>query len=221
MIQSRSPRGAKVRRKAARSPSRQEARTAATRQRLLAAAETIFAREGFEAARLVDIAAHAGYTRGAFYANFEGKEDIFVALLEQWVAARIAEVNASLEKQKSPEARLRALRDHYAHSRKDRRLVLLSLEFKLFAIRHPEIHARLRARHERLRVSGGDFVRRVAQALGRTLPIPSGAAATGLGALSNALVVEHLFDQTAITDQDIRHLLGVVFDAILGAKSAQ
>ena len=99
--------------------------------------------------------------------------------------------------------------------------MLLSLEFKLFAIRHPEIHARLRARHERLRVSGGDFVRRVAQALGRTLPIPSGAAATGLGALSNALVVEHLFDQTAITDQDIRHLLGVVFDAILGAKSAQ
>jgi len=222
MIQSRSPRrGAGVRRKAARSPSRQEARTAATRQRLLAAAETIFARDGFEAARLEDIAAHAGYTRGAFYANFESKEDIFVALLEQWVAARIAEVNASLEKQKSPEARLRALRDHYAHSRKDRRLVLLSLEFKLFAIRHPEIHARLRARHERLRVSGGDFVRRVAQALGRTLPIPSGAAATGLGALSNALVVEHLFDQTAITDQDIRHLLGVVFDAILGAKSAQ
>ena len=137
------------------------------------------------------------------------------------MAARIAEVNASLEKQKSPEARRRALRDHYAHSRKDRRIVLLSLEFKLFAIRHPEIHARLRARHERLRVSGGDFVRRVAQALGRTLPIPSGAAATGLGALSNALVVEHLFDQTAITDQDIRHLLGVVFDAILGGKSAQ
>ncbi len=222
MIQSRSSRrGAGVRRKTAPSRSRQEARTAATRQRLLAAAETIFARDGFEAARLEDIAALAGYTRGAFYANFEGKEDIFVALLEEWVAQRIAEVNAVLEKQKSPEARLRALRDHYAHSRKDRRLVLLSLEFKLFAIRHPEAHARLRARHESLYACGGDFVRRVAKALGRTLPIPSSAAATGLGALSNALFVEHLFDPTAITDHDIRHLLGVVFDAILGAKPAQ
>ncbi|MGC2332271.1 MAG: TetR/AcrR family transcriptional regulator [Candidatus Acidiferrales bacterium] len=222
MIQSRPPRRtARARRKAPRSRSRQEARTAATRQRLLAAAETVFARDGFEAARLEDIAALAGYTRGAFYANFDGKEDIFIALLEQWVGQRIAEVNAALEKQNSPEARLRALRDLYAHSRKDRRLVLLSLEFKLFAIRHPEIHARLRARHERLYACGGDFVRRVAQALGRTLPIPSSAAATGLGALSNALVVEHLFDPASITDQDIRHLLGVVFDAILGTKTAQ
>jgi AcrR family transcriptional regulator len=201
--------------------SRQGTRTASTRQRLLAAAETVFARDGFEAARLEDIAALAGYTRGAFYAHFEGKEDIFVSLLEQWVAQRIAEVNAVLEKQKSPQARLQALRDHYAQSRKDRRLVLLSLEFKLFAIRHPETHARLRARHESLRACGGDFVRRVAKALGRTLPIPSRAAATGLGALSNALVLEHLFDQTAISDQDIRHLLGVVFDAILGTKTAQ
>jgi AcrR family transcriptional regulator len=222
VIQSGSAReAAKAARKAPRSRSRQEARTAATRRRLLAAAETIFARDGFEAARLEDIAALAGYTRGAFYANFEDKEDIFFALLEQWVARRIEEVNAVLEKQKSPQARLQALRDHYTHSRKDRRLVLLSLEFKLFAIRHPEAHARLRARHERLRACGGDFVRRVAKSLGRALPIPSSAAATGLGALSNALVLEHLFDQTAITDQDIRHVLGVVFDAILGTKTAQ
>lgn len=221
MIQARAARlAAKPPRRAQRDLSRQEARTAATQQRLLAAAETVFARDGFEAARLEDIAALAGYTRGAFYAHFEGKEDIFFALLEQWVAARIAEVNAILEKQKTPEARLRALRDHYTHSRKDRRLVLLSLEFKLFALRHPETHARLRARHERLYACGGDFVRRVARSLGRTLPIPSSAAATGLGALSNALVVERLFDQAAISDQDIRHLLGVVFDAILGISPA-
>ncbi len=63
-------------------PSRQRARTEATRRKLLEAAENIFARDGFEAARLEDIAASAGYTRGAFYANFDGKEDIFFALLE-------------------------------------------------------------------------------------------------------------------------------------------
>jgi AcrR family transcriptional regulator len=221
MIQSRPARTRpKASQKAKPSRSRQEVRTAATEQRLLAAAETIFARDGFEAARLEDIAALAGYTRGAFYAHFESKEDIFVGLLEQWVTARIGEVSALLEKQKSPQARLQALRDHYTHTRKDRRLVLLSLEFKLFAIRHPEAHARLRARHQRLRACGGDFVQRVAKALGRELPIPSSAAATGLGALSNALVVEHLFDQAAITDQDIRHILGALFDAILGTATA-
>ena len=64
----------------------------------LAAGEAIFARDGFEAARLEDIAAEAGYTRGAFYANFESKEDIFFALLEMWVAERMEEVDALIEK---------------------------------------------------------------------------------------------------------------------------
>jgi AcrR family transcriptional regulator len=73
-----------ARRSAVRRPQRaravtsgQQARTDATRRKLLAAAENIFARDGFEAARLEDIAGLAGYTRGAFYANFQSKEDIF------------------------------------------------------------------------------------------------------------------------------------------------
>ena len=64
--------------RAVAAPSRQAARTAATRRKLLLAAEQTFARDGYEAARLEDIAARAGYTRGAFYANFESKEDIFL-----------------------------------------------------------------------------------------------------------------------------------------------
>ncbi len=198
--------------------SRQQARTDATRRKLLAAAERIFARDGFEAARLEDIAGLAGYTRGAFYANFQSKEDIFFALLELWVGQRIFEVDALLAQQESPAKLLRALREHYAQITQDRRLALLSLEFKLFAIRHPEAHARLRARQRRLRISGGDLLRRIARVAGRTLPISCTAAATGFGALSSALSLEHLVDHTVVSDQDIRHLLGVFFDAVLGTK---
>ncbi len=125
--------------------SRQQLRTETTRRKLLAAAETIFARVGFEAARLEDIAALAGYTRGAFYANFDDKEDIFFALLEDWVGRRIAEVDVLLQQNPTPAGRLRALREHYVEIARDRRFALLSLEFKLFAIRHPKAHARLRA----------------------------------------------------------------------------
>src|SRR5690348_12636055 len=85
--------------------SRQKARTEETRRKLLAAAEKAFARDGFEAARLEDIASLAGYTRGAFYANFKSKEDIFFALLEHWVGQRIAEVTALLEQQETPAKR--------------------------------------------------------------------------------------------------------------------
>src|ERR1700690_3892623 len=127
-------------------PSRQQARTAATRRKLLLAAEQTLARDGSEGARLDGIAARAGYTRGAFYANFASKEDIFFALLDQTVERQIAEVNELLERHDNPQQRLRALREHYAQIAKDRRLALLSLDFKLFAVRHPEAHARLRGR---------------------------------------------------------------------------
>jgi AcrR family transcriptional regulator len=199
-------------------PSRQAARTAATRRKLLLAAEQTFARDGYEAARLEDIAARAGYTRGAFYANFDSKEDIFFALLEQTVARRIGEVNELLERHDNPQQRLRALRKHYAQIAKDRRLALLSLEFKLFAVRHPEAHARLRARQRGLRACGGDIVRRVMKSLGRSLPISSGAAATALGAFSHGMLLEHLVDANSLTDAEIRHLLGLFFDVVVAGE---
>ncbi len=58
--------------------SRHQERTEITRARLIQSAEKIFARDGFEAAKLEEIAADAGYTRGAFYANFDSKEDLFL-----------------------------------------------------------------------------------------------------------------------------------------------
>jgi AcrR family transcriptional regulator len=200
-------------------PSRQAARTAATRRKLLLAAEQTFARDGYEAARLEDIAARAGYTRGAFYANFDSKEDIFFALLEQTVARRIAEVNELLERHDNPQQRLRALREHYAQIAKDRRLALLSLEFKLFAVRHPEAHARLRARQREFRACGGDILRRVMKSLGRSSAISSAAGATALGAFSHAMLLEHLVDGNSFSDGEIRQLLGLFFDAVVaGAR---
>src|SRR5271156_1284765 len=145
-----SNRGANLKRQAIRfggpipTGSRQQARTDATRRKLLAAAEKIFARTGYEAARLEDIAAAAGYTRGAFYANFDSKEDIFFALLEAWVSEKIRSVASLLSRYESRAARATALRQHYVEMAYDRRLVLLSLEYKLFAVRHPEAHARIR-----------------------------------------------------------------------------
>src|SRR5262245_33816957 len=107
---------------AIRTRSRQTERTAATRRKLLEAAKGIFARDGFEAARLEDIASGAGYTRGAFYANFDGKEDIFFALLEEWVRERTDSIVAVLKQADSPADKLAALRKHYAHIARDRRL---------------------------------------------------------------------------------------------------
>ena len=87
---------------AARSRTRQAERTRATRRKLLDAAKRIFAQDGFEAARLEDIAAGAGYTRGAFYANFKSKEDIFFALFEEWVRERIESFTSAVRRHSDP-----------------------------------------------------------------------------------------------------------------------
>jgi len=196
---------------------RQIDRTRATRRKLLDAAKRIFAQDGFEAARLEDIAAGAGYTRGAFYANFESKEDIFFALFEEWAQERIESITDDLRRHTDPQAKLAALRTHYAGLAKDRRLVLISMEFKLFALRNPEAHARLRSRHRRIRASFGELFAEIMSALGRGIPIAFPAASACLGVLSQGLLLEHLLDPKTLSDDDVRHVLGLFFDSIFQA----
>jgi AcrR family transcriptional regulator len=203
-----------------RIPSRQAERTEVTRRKLLAAAKQVFAKNGFEAARLEDISAGAGYTRGAFYANFDSKEDIFFALFEEWVRERIDSVTAALSRHKDPLAKLAALRKHYAQLAKDRRLVLISLEFKLFALRHPEAHARLQSRHRRIRACFGELFSELLRPLGQKLPIASPAASTCLGAVAQGLLLEHLVDPKTLSDTDVRHVLGLFFDSIFQVDAA-
>jgi AcrR family transcriptional regulator len=200
--------------------TRQSERTRATRRKLLDAAKRIFAQNGFEAARLEDIAAGAGYTRGAFYANFKSKEDIFFALLDEWVRERIESVTDALRSGAGPEEKLAALRKHYAEIAADRRLVLISMEFKLFALRHPEAHARLRSRHRRIRASFGALLSELVRALGKTLPIANPAASTCLGAVAQGLLLEHLVDPKTLSDTDVRTVLGLFFDSIFQGMPA-
>ena len=53
-------------------------RSEATRRRLLEAAGSVFAAKGYERASVADIAAAAGFTKGAFYASFPSKEAVFL-----------------------------------------------------------------------------------------------------------------------------------------------
>ena len=207
-------RGKRSRSLASSAHTRQAERTRVTRGKLLDAAKRIFAQDGFEAARLEDIAAGAGYTRGAFYAHFEGKEDIFFAILDEWVRERIESLTSDLRRHTDPEGKLTALRTYYAELATDRRLVLISMEFKLFALRHPEAHARLRSRHRRIRATFGHLFSEIMAALNKTIPIAYPAASACLGVASQGLLLEHLLDPKTLSDGDVRNVLGLFFDAL-------
>src|ERR1700761_520014 len=88
---------------------RKQVRAIITRKHLIRAARRILARDGFELARVEDIAAAAGKTRGAFYANFRDKEDVFFAIFEEDLNRDKARVSLELSEASSPEERVEAL----------------------------------------------------------------------------------------------------------------
>ena len=66
--------------------------TTATRERILAAAGHVFARKGYMAASLDEVAQAAGMTKGAIYWHFRSKSDLFFALLDFKFQLNIAPV---------------------------------------------------------------------------------------------------------------------------------
>lgn len=118
-------------------------RSIQTRSSLMQAARIIFARDGFAEARLEDIATEAGKTRGAFYAHFRDKEDVFFAIFEEDMRRNKERLTAMLSVSTTREERVEVLAQYMLEMLEDERSALLSLEFKAYAIHHPERENRL------------------------------------------------------------------------------
>jgi len=194
--------------------SRQQERTEITRARFIQSAEKIFARDGFEAAKLEEIATDAGYTRGAFYGNFESKEDLFFALLEKEISSRISALEKEMAKVQDPRAKLETMREFFLTKTLDRRWSLLALEFKLFAVRHPDVKRRLAAMHRRFVEPRVGFLEEVMKALGFEMKVPAYAIGVSLATLGNALTLEHMLDPAFMPEQDVRQIMMNFFDGL-------
>jgi AcrR family transcriptional regulator len=117
-----------------------------TRDYLLRAAAQVFAEQGFHGASLDQVAAVAGYTKGAVYSNFKNKEDLFLALIEADYTREMTALKETLEDSDiPPEARLG---DFVRLIRSEMEQIpdnwgALYLEFSLYAMRNPEARERL------------------------------------------------------------------------------
>ena len=197
--------------------NKHELRTRETRELLLQAAEKIFVRDGFEAAELGEIAALAGRTKGAIYGQFKSKEDIFLALVELRTARSRAQMRELLAVSTSVEQNMRAMRQFYFKLGEDQSWAILLLEFKLFAIRHPEAKKRFLGFFEGMISSRQE--KQFAQILG--------SPGTGKDVLSRfvavqmlqpmlcALAIEAEFDPELVKDDIRKKVIGRIFDALL------
>ncbi len=113
---------------------------------LLDAAMELFADQGYGATSIPDLCARAGLTKGAFYSNFANKEALFLALLDRSWSQRAEWIRGAMPKAGDLASALDAQRN-VAALPVDRQWTLVSMEFSLHAIRHPEV-ARLLVEHE-------------------------------------------------------------------------
>lgn len=177
-------------------------RRARTRRQLLDAAREVFGQRGFGAGTLEEVARVAGLTRGALYYNFPaGKEDLFLALLEERIAARVTVLRETFAKGDSadPEATVRHAQDASRHALasvvENRDWWMLFFEFALHAARNEGFAAQFGAREQDMRDALADAIQTSANALG-SLPIPASELATGINALANGLALDSLLDET-------------------------
>ena len=125
--------------------SRAEAK-ARTRDELVDAAERLFTTHGFHATALDQVAAEAGYTKGAVYSNFASKEDLFFAVYERRVE-RALERFAVLEDDLADDVPERLARATLAESQAG--WLAVFFEFWAHVLRNPQLRERFAELHRR------------------------------------------------------------------------
>ena len=101
--------GGRTGRKRAADGAAKKRRAGDKRDRILKAAVKVFARQGFHATKVSEVAKAAGVADGTIYLYFKSKEELLVSLFEDRVERLLAHLREQLPKQESAPERLRAI----------------------------------------------------------------------------------------------------------------
>jgi AcrR family transcriptional regulator len=188
--------------------------TARTRQRLLDAAAEVFAERGFAGASIDEIAVRAGHTKGAVYSNFTGKDDLFIALIDSHLTLEAAEIDDGFDSVTDVAGLLGRLRSaDVMPTHGDRTRFLLFSEFRLYALRHPDVARRLADWERSALAEMEKRVDGVLQRLGLTPPLPAVRLAALLQSLGAGLEMFHHLDPDGPTKASLTDALEIVLAA--------
>jgi AcrR family transcriptional regulator len=196
--------------------SRREERKQETRAELIAAAATVFAHRGFHGASLEQIAQEAGYSTGAVYWHFKGKDDLFLAVYEAQAAARVRDIEKFRERTEGDlPRRARAYADQFmARLNRDPEFIVLTLEFLVHAWRNPPLQEAFSHRVAWGRLAAARMLQEETQRTGYQLPIPAEDLATILRELGVGLGLAKLADPNAIPDRLFGDFVETLFELL-------
>jgi AcrR family transcriptional regulator len=198
-------------------PLTPERRRAMTRQHLLDAAAIVFTRNGFHGSTLDEVAATAGFTKGAVYSNFKSKDELFLALLDERIERQFAVASEVLDSGPHESSVQYPVVRELLHSNRffwEDSWTTLYLEFVVYSRRNPEAAAKLAASARRTRALVTDMVEREYATVGTTSKYPTGHLAEISLALFGGLGMDRLVDPDSVTDATLDTVLMFLYDSM-------
>jgi AcrR family transcriptional regulator len=202
--------------------TREESR-AQTRDRLLDAAYEIVVSNGIEEASIEDIAEAAGFSRGAFYSNFESKEVLLCALLERETEKGQEELRTLMSQAASPEELIQKARAYYVNLGANSQKCTFALAVRLYSMRHPSVRSHVNEMFRKDQAKIVHQVQAVYSASGVEPPCSAEIITFGLMGVAQGLCLTQVMDPDAISKEFLPHILETLFDRIsgLGATPAE
>lgn len=188
-----------------------------TRAALRDAAWTVFLRRGYAGSSVEEIAAEAGYTRGAFYYNFDSLGELFVDLLQARVYSLYREMGERRLEEERPTYSLRDAGDELGRMQADpdsRRHFRLWLELVAEAGRDEGLRKLAAGFWTGNRELLAELIRRDYDARGVAPPVDAGKLATAVIALDIGLALQHYVDP----DGAPLDLYPELFEALFGGS---
>jgi AcrR family transcriptional regulator len=167
---------------------------ARTREQLVDTAKELFLRDGYSVTSLEKVADEAGYSKGAVYSNFRGKDELCLAVLDRIHDEQVNLVASALAGAEGMEGLLAAFQAWAERSIGDEAWTALEVEFATNARRDPHVRAELASRDKAIRDTIAGLLAGYAERFGITLPMPAGDAATALLSLGIGLGVQRAID---------------------------
>lgn len=212
-----------------KTPSRPPRRTRAekqaeTRRRLLEAAEEVFREHGFAGATVEEITERAGFSRGAFYSNFESREQLFIELLHRRVYDDFTRMLQRTPRKRTARSQMRATAREFAtrYEHGERWLFELWLECLAYAARHPEFASLPATFWRGNRALTAQTIEKTYGQVGEKPPIEAKHLATALTALDIGLAIQNLVDPDEVPLDLYPKLYDLLFGPLLpkGAPAA-
>ncbi len=169
--------------------TREESR-ARTRGLLVEAAGSEISRKGYANASVRDIAAAAGFSQGAFYSNFQGKDDILLEVVRRHQTEERGRVQRVLDDASGdPAAALAGLQRWAATLNPDDGSVALTIELQLQALRNPVFAEGYQALNKVHMSELGHLIVRLLGLFGKQMPGDPVEIATGFIALGRGMAL--------------------------------